>query len=54
MKKKTQYWHEDLLLEDTNTTQGITKVFKGIVARAVIPLTIPVCRWDFPTTNTAL
>ena len=30
MKKKTQYWHEDLLLEDTNTTQGITKVFKGI------------------------
>ena len=33
MKKKTQYWHEELLLEDTNTTQGITKVFgiEGVV-----------------------
>ena len=52
MKKKTEYWHEDLLLEDTNTNQGITKVFE-ISVKTYSQLTTPVCRWDFPTTSTA-
>ena len=26
MKQKTKYWHDELLLEDTSTTEGITKV----------------------------